>query len=307
MKLHENQELFEQLWTLTATMEEIDLDPSIIEKDYWVTFALKRLSVEDRAIFKGGTSLFKAYRFLNRFSEDIDVTFTERVNKTTFRNIEKAVMNSPFEVLNDPSQYVDRKGSEFRSVAYKYPRRSVNLMSNLKPYIVYESYKFDLTFPWDKREVTSLIYDYLKKNNRDDLIKEYELEPFSLNVLDIKRTFFDKIFAVNESLIDNRPVAMYARHIYDLCKIIELDEIKNSYESGEVRSLYADFLKARIGMKVSSITETFDINHCKMIDCVTDDFVDGFNDFQTQLVFPNKQITIDNVKKVISLITDYKY
>lgn len=114
LKLHQNLELFEQLQTLTATMKEIDLDPSIIEKDYWVTFALKRLSLQKKVIFKGGTSLFKAYRFLNRFSEDIDVTFTERVNRNTIRNIEKTVMSSPFEALNDSSQYADKKGSKIQ-------------------------------------------------------------------------------------------------------------------------------------------------------------------------------------------------
>ncbi len=307
MKLHENKELFEQLWTLTATMEEIDLDPSIIEKDYWVTFALKRLSIEEKAIFKGGTSLFKAYRFLNRFSEDIDVTFTEEIGSSAFRNMDKRVMKEPFVKLDDPSQYVEKISSNFRSIAYMYPRKSENLISNLKPYIAYECYKYGLTFPWEKKEITTLIYDYLKKNNQQDIIKQYELEPFKFNVLNIKRTFFDKVFAVNESLIDKKSVAVYARHVYDLCKIIELYEMQNAYQSGEVKKLYKDFFKARIEMTGSSINSTFDINNCIMIECVDDDFIAGFNDFQNQLVFPNKQIAIDRVRETIKLITSYSY
>mgnify|MGYP001236567535 CR=1 FL=1 len=51
MRLHENPDLFRELWYSTASMKEIDLAPSIIEKDYWVTFALKRLNMKDKAFF----------------------------------------------------------------------------------------------------------------------------------------------------------------------------------------------------------------------------------------------------------------
>ncbi|MBI9010157.1 MAG: nucleotidyl transferase AbiEii/AbiGii toxin family protein [Tenericutes bacterium] len=307
MKLHENSELFEQLWALTAAMPEIDLDASIIEKDYWVTFALKRLSLEEKAIFKGGTSLFKAYRFLNRFSEDIDVTFTESIGSSAFKSMEKRVMKEPFIRIDDATQYKDKRSSDFRSIAYSYPRKNDKIISNLKPYIVYECYKYNLTFPWNMKEITSLIYDYLKKNKQDEIIKEHELEPFYLNVLSVKRTFFDKIFAVNESLIDQKNIAVYARHVYDLCKIIELDEMQLAYTSGEVKTLYKDFLEARIAMSGSSIDEKFDINSCNMMNCVNETFISGFTEFQDQLVFPNKKITIERVNEVISYITDYKY
>lgn len=47
-----------------------------IEKDYWVSYILKAISqsqYKDVAIFKGGTSLSKAYKLIERFSEDIDL------------------------------------------------------------------------------------------------------------------------------------------------------------------------------------------------------------------------------------------
>ncbi len=307
MKLHENPELFEQLWALTATMDEIDLDPSIIEKDYWVTLALKRLSLEEKAIFKGGTSLFKAYRFLNRFSEDIDITFTESIGISAFRSMEKRVMKEPFIRLDDETQYKDKRSSDFRSIAYSYPRESENVISNLKPYIVYESYKYTLTFPWEKKKITTLIYDYLKNSGQSDTIRDYELEPFEMNVLSIKRTFFDKVFAVSESLIDQKNIAVYARHVYDLCKIIELDEIQEAYKNGDVKHLYKEFLKARIAMSGSSINESFDINDCLIKDIVNPDFISGFSDFQNQLVFPNKNIAIDRISEVIKFVTEYEY
>ncbi|WP_456683270.1 nucleotidyl transferase AbiEii/AbiGii toxin family protein [Bradyrhizobium sp. S3.14.4] len=53
---------------------------TIIEKDFWVCWTLKRLfelQKEDAPtlVFKGGTSLSKAFGAIRRFSEDIDLSF----------------------------------------------------------------------------------------------------------------------------------------------------------------------------------------------------------------------------------------
>jgi predicted nucleotidyltransferase component of viral defense system len=51
------------------------LRPAIIEKDYYVTEALRIIvaSAGDKVIFKGGTSLSKGWNLIQRFSEDIDI------------------------------------------------------------------------------------------------------------------------------------------------------------------------------------------------------------------------------------------
>lgn len=57
------------------------VSPVIIEKDFWVCWILKRVFLlEDQPalIFKGGTSLSKAYNLIQRFSEDIDLAFDRR-------------------------------------------------------------------------------------------------------------------------------------------------------------------------------------------------------------------------------------
>jgi hypothetical protein len=50
-----------------------------VEKDFWVTWSLDVLfnglpAARPRFLFKGGTSLSKAYGLISRFSEDIDIT-----------------------------------------------------------------------------------------------------------------------------------------------------------------------------------------------------------------------------------------
>jgi len=50
----------------------------MIEKDFWVCWTLRHLfdlpGAKDHFIFKGGTSLSKVWRVIQRFSEDIDIS-----------------------------------------------------------------------------------------------------------------------------------------------------------------------------------------------------------------------------------------
>ena len=58
-------------------------NPSIVEKDFWVCFTLDYLFHKSpwpkSFIFKGGTSLSKAYHVIERFSEDIDLIMDWRI------------------------------------------------------------------------------------------------------------------------------------------------------------------------------------------------------------------------------------
>ena len=62
-----------------ATANRLGVPLINIEKDFWVCWTLNALyhrlpAGGPRLLFKGGTSLSKAYGLINRFSEDIDVT-----------------------------------------------------------------------------------------------------------------------------------------------------------------------------------------------------------------------------------------
>ncbi|HEX3040563.1 MAG TPA: nucleotidyl transferase AbiEii/AbiGii toxin family protein [Solirubrobacterales bacterium] len=53
----------------------LGLRPQYLEKDYWVTEAIRALHSEfaGHFVFKGGTSLSKGYGLIERFSEDVDI------------------------------------------------------------------------------------------------------------------------------------------------------------------------------------------------------------------------------------------
>ncbi len=81
MYLHkENKELFRDVLSVVSERNHVSRD--IVEKDYYVTMILQLLANEDiNIIFKGGTSLSKAYNVIDRFSEDIDITFNEHLGE----------------------------------------------------------------------------------------------------------------------------------------------------------------------------------------------------------------------------------
>ena len=76
--LHNHKE-FANLLSILET--ETGIIPQLIEKDYWimhVLYGLKQKGFEFE--LKGGTSLSKGYKIIDRFSEDIDIhAFTERL------------------------------------------------------------------------------------------------------------------------------------------------------------------------------------------------------------------------------------
>ncbi len=95
------------------------------EKDYWICRSLKLLSEcpeSEVAVFKGGTSLSKAYHLGNRFSEDIDIAITsdsqrtDNQTKNIISRISKA-MSAGLEEVRNPA---GRKYSKYRRAFYRY-------------------------------------------------------------------------------------------------------------------------------------------------------------------------------------------
>src|SRR5579863_308551 len=62
-----------------AAGRKVGFNATIVEKDFWVCWTLQRLFtlVKPPAglIFKGGTSLSKVFNVIERFSEDVDLSF----------------------------------------------------------------------------------------------------------------------------------------------------------------------------------------------------------------------------------------
>jgi predicted nucleotidyltransferase component of viral defense system len=75
MKLFEHADFEQAVLRAAEHFRSRRLRPAIVEKDYYVTETLRILAdtAPDKSIFKGGTSLAKGWRLIERFSEDVDI------------------------------------------------------------------------------------------------------------------------------------------------------------------------------------------------------------------------------------------
>ena len=96
MNLHHDHEAFSEL--IVAASNELHIPSWIIEKDYYVTLVLRELAYRVKGmVFKGGTSLTKCYQILDRFSEDIDISYAASEGipgESRKRQLKKAIVSS---------------------------------------------------------------------------------------------------------------------------------------------------------------------------------------------------------------------
>ena len=231
MNLHDDREASDEL--LIGAANELAIPTDIIEKDYYVTIALKKLSekLEDM-VFKGGTSLTKCYQLLNRFSEDIDISYTAESGipgEARKKQLKKAVV-AVMDELGFPITNIDKTRSRRNYNCYRASYPSIYEKTNyLKPELVVETYVALLPFPTTRRIVDNYIYRFLKKIDRLDLAEIYGLLPFEITTQTIERTLVDKVFALCDYYLQGK-ISGHSRHLYDIYKIVETIGITDEME-----------------------------------------------------------------------------
>jgi len=220
MNLHKDSETFAQY--LEATADHMGFtDAGIVEKDYYVTYFLKKITErQPGVIFKGGTSLSKCHKIINRFSEDIDLNvdaeaskLTEGQRKGLKQDIIFIIEESGFS-LENAEQIRSRRDFNRYVIDYK---SSLNY-GYLKQYLIVETSVFIKSFPTETMNAASFVYDFLLANNAENEIVKYGLEPFKVKVQAIERTFIDKVFALADYFMVGH-IENNSRHIYDLYKL----------------------------------------------------------------------------------------
>jgi predicted nucleotidyltransferase component of viral defense system len=222
MNLYHEKEVFAEL--VIGAANKLAIPTNVIEKDYYVTITLKALAEKvDDLVFKGGTSLTKCYQLLDRFSEDIDLSYTaesgtpgESRKKQLKKHIVSTMDEFGFSVKNLEET---RSRRNYNCYRVEYP--SVYEHNRiLKPELVIETYVAMLPFPTTKRMVDNYIYRFLNKINRLDLAETYDLMPFEITTQTIERTLVDKVFALCDYYMQEK-TERHSRHLYDIHKILE--------------------------------------------------------------------------------------
>ncbi|WP_026367381.1 nucleotidyl transferase AbiEii/AbiGii toxin family protein [Bacteroides sp. 14(A)] len=251
MNLHENKKLFTD--AVLAASESLDIRPVYIEKDYWITRTLKLMvqnSYAEKAIFKGGTSLSKAHKIGNRFSEDIDIAISDADTlsgnqlKMLIKKITKE-MTSGLEEVVVPG--VTSKGSRYYKAMYSYPNvlgKAIKETVNIGQLLV-EINSFANPYPYVSRSIDCFIAQFFRQTSNDALVEEYGLEPFSLNVLDKRQTLTEKLVSlIRFSLSDNYiyDVAAKIRHFYDLHFLLQDEECATYLQSEQFKMDFSTLL-----------------------------------------------------------------
>ena len=220
MKLHNNRGDFQELIAVTAAEKHIP--ESAVERDYFIVRALLFLSRSEYAkkcVFKGGTSLSKCFPgSIERFSEDIDLTFipddglTNKQIERRLKAIEK-LMTADAETEIIPSE----RNSRNKSIYFWNNRRDSKIKLEIGSSVRPE--------PYSAKTLKTYIQEYLEGHGFSDVIHEFELTPVTINVLDIERTFVDKLMAVKRHVLCNN-IAAKSRHIYDVSRLFNMPEIQ---------------------------------------------------------------------------------
>lgn len=256
MLLHNDKENFDIV--IRAASRYFNVSQAIIEKDYYVTLVLRELAKQvPNLLFKGGTSLSKCYKIIDRFSEDIDITLDwEHQSQGKRRNLKYTIVeicnNLGLNLLNKDET---RSRRDYNCYIIDYCARYS--LSGLNPQLLVETVFIVKAFPDEVKQASSMIYDYLKAIGNYEAIAQYELEPFDIRVQTLERTLIDKVFAVCDYMLDNK-TERQSRHIYDLSRLLTMVKLDSNLKVlitkvREDRKLGAKCYSAQDGINLSKL------------------------------------------------------
>jgi predicted nucleotidyltransferase component of viral defense system len=228
---------------------EINLPNAAIEKDWWVVRTLELVfnsSIAHHTVFKGGTSLSKAWNVIDRFSEDIDLALDRRLlgfdkadaemNGSQVRKLREAsgkfIKEKYFpelqELFHVAGLQVNIHLGEIKTddqdpliIEIYYPSVTEQV-AYLQPRILIEVGSRSLIEPFDERSFTSMVGE------------KYRGSPFAdgdiiIPSVNPQRTFLEKIFLLHEEFqlpTEKIKVERKSRHLYDLEKLMDTEYAK---------------------------------------------------------------------------------
>ncbi|MFZ4263792.1 nucleotidyl transferase AbiEii/AbiGii toxin family protein [Sphingobacterium sp. HJSM2_6] len=257
----------QKIQILQQTGEARGLPAFVVEKDWWVCIILRAIfqsQYADSIIFKGGTSLSKAYGLIERFSEDIDLIidrhllgFDELVSKSAIKRLRKAsggfIIN---EFREELIVQLDKLGvsRDLYDIRYNEHVDDTSDPNTLEIYyssvvpvsghyiqqrVLLEMGARSLTEPIEQKPIVSFIDE------------AYPTTSFAQQVFDVKvvlpiRTFIEKVLLLHEEFskpIDRIRVDRLTRHFYDLDKMMIAGYGEQAIADDELFNMIVDHRK----------------------------------------------------------------
>lgn len=234
----------QRIQVLEQVGASMGLPAFVIEKDWWVCIILKAVfqsKYKESIIFKGGTSLSKAYHLINRFSEDIDLIidrhflgFDDLDSGSKIKKLRKAsgsfIINEFREELIEQltllgipkddyeikyNDHVDDT-SDPNTLEIYYESVVPNTNEYIQQRVLLEMGARSLTEPSEPKLVQSFIDEYYQN-------LEFTDAAFDVQVVVPTRTFIEKALLLHEEFskpVDKIRTDRLTRHLYDLDKIM---------------------------------------------------------------------------------------
>ena len=223
---------------IETVSNEIGKDLIVVEKDMIQSIFLYDIShINQNLVFKGGTSLSKAYGLINRFSEDIDITIDRKLSQGQMKKLKNCIKEIAEELeLQIPNIDNTRSRRSYNRYILEYDSVVSGSNDVLKSAVLMETSFAEVSFPTVVLPVHSYIGDIISEE-APELLQKYMLDSFEMKVQDIDRTLVDKVFAICDYYLQGK-VKRHSRHIYDIYKLLEVVSITDEFVKliKEVRS-----------------------------------------------------------------------
>ena len=211
---------------IETVARELGKSEQMVEKDTIQSMFLFELTKSELPfVFKGGTSLSKAYNLIDRFSEDIDLSMNRRPTQSERVKSKELIIEIAENlglVLSNPEEIKSRY--DYNKYVFKYD----SLVSVIPLEIIIETSYYQSVYPVEKHVVGSFVGRFCLDRNII-LPVPFEAAEVMMNVQSIERTFVDKVFAVCDYKIQNMQ-DRDSRHLYDICKLLQEVELNEELD-----------------------------------------------------------------------------
>ena len=239
--LRQDPDAFDALRDLTA--DTLNIDPGAIEKDYWATEVLRSATAQllgvDEFVFKGGTSLSKAYGIIERFSEDIDLLVVCKHTGAPLKRLLRKVADRASEDLSATSER-EHEGRGYLNARYSYAaRRSVGFLS---PGVLLEMGSRGGPWPSERLPIRSLMSRVAGETDPAAVDDFEDLGVFQVMVLAPERTLAEKLAFLHHraTVADHTALRNGARHLYDTAMLVRSDRVNDALADGRISELMVD-------------------------------------------------------------------
>ncbi len=213
-----------------------NMSPFAVEKDWWVVQTLSiifEMEIAEHLVFKGGTSLSKAWKLIKRLSEDVDLAidreffgFTGELSKKQRTGLRKTAgayvaekffgnLQAKFEEKGIQAiqfELVEEKESDKDRIINIYYPHVIEPPGYLPAKIQIEISCRSLMEPFSVQTFASLV-------DEEYAGREFTQPPINVPTVNPERTFLEKVFLLHEEF--HRPkekmrVDRLSRHLYDV-------------------------------------------------------------------------------------------